>query len=261
METRLPKRLVINPLKPFGRKEWEEADFPNAIATPSTGTDHIDMEYFEGSGVKIYCLLDDREALREIHASSEFTFMAILMGLRRIDKLIGSTDRREPTHELYEKRVGIVGLGRNGRNIRRWCAVFGAENLFHDPYVEGFSVSLEELFAECDVVVLTCALTEETTRMIDRRLLESMKENAVLVNTSRGAVINEPDLIDVMRIRPDLTAVLDVLEGELNGTAHDSPLYFMKNVIVTPHIAGHTVESIAKANAIAERLLYTNEDG
>jgi len=261
METQSHGRLVINSLKKFGRKEWEEAGSPRAFATPSTGTDHVDAGFFERSGVEVYSLTDDREALTEIRASSEFTFMAILMGLRRVDRLIGSTDRREPGHELYEKQVGIIGLGRIGKNIASWCRAFGASYSYHDPYVMNWGVTLPHLFSSSDIVCITCSLTDETTHMIDRRLLESMKENAVLVNTSRGAVINEADLIDVMRLRPDLTAVLDVLEGELDGRAHESPLYFMKNVIVTPHVAGHTVESIAKANAIAERLLYTNQDG
>ena len=238
----------------FGKEEWEAAGKPMAISTASTGTDHIDVEYLEAQGVKVLCLLDDREALEEIRASSEYTFLAILMGLRRIQCLLGAHDRRESRFELYKKRVGIVGLGRNGRNVRRWCKAFDAEVVYHDPYVPG-GIFLESIFDSCDIVCVTCSLTEETAHMIDRRLLESMKKDAVLVNTSRGGVINEYDLIDVLRLRPDLTAVLDVLEGEIDGTAKDSPLWFMKNVILTPHIAGHTVESEAKANEIAERLL------
>ena len=259
METKLQQPLVIDTLSKFGREEWEAAGCPREFATPSTGTDHIDLGFFEREGVKVYCLLDDREGLSEIRASSEFTFMAILMGLRRIDRVIGSMDRREAGHELYGKRVGIVGMGRNGGNVRRWCLVFGATVIYSDPLFPGGD--LGRIFETSDVVVLTCSYNEETHHMIDRPLLESMKEDAVLVNTSRGGVINEPDLIDVLRLRPDLTAVLDVLEGEIDGTAKDSPLWYMKNVILTPHIAGHTVESEAKANAIAERLLYNQEDG
>ena len=262
METKLQQPLVIDSLSYFGAGEWEDAGKPPAIATPSTGTDHIDLEFFRFQGVHVYCLLDDREALSEIHASSEYTFMAILMGLRRIDRLIGSLDRREAGHELYQKRVGIVGMGRNGSNLRKWCNAFGASVAWYDPYVVSYQGGgLSKLFEVSDIVVLTCSYNVETYHMIDRPLLESMKEGAVLVNTSRGAVINEPDLIDVLRIRRDITAVLDVLEGEIEGRAKNSPLWFMKNVIVTPHIAGHTVESIEKAHAIAERLLYNGKDG
>ena len=259
MGTKSPKRLVIDSLSWFGVLEWEAAGKPDAIATPSTGTDHINLAGMEAANVKVYSLTDDREALAEIRASSEFTFMAILMGLRRIDRVIGSTNRREPGHELYGKRVGIVGYGRIGRNIRHWCTVFGAETIFHDPYVPEVHWMLEQIFSDCDIVCITCSLTEETTHMIDKPLLKSMKENAVLVNTSRGAVINQKDLIDIFTIRTDLTAVLDVMEGELDKSHLQSPLWFMKNVILTPHIAGHTVESIEKAHAIAERLLYTEE--
>lgn len=260
MEMKYPKRLAIDPLSPFGAEQIAQYPGLRAIATPSTGRDHIDLEACEEAGIEVYGLTDDRVALSEIRASSEFTFLAILMGLRRIDRLIGSHDRREPGHELYGKTVGIVGMGRNGSNVARWCGAFEASVDFHDPYKAGYSLSLEELFAESDIVVLTCSLTEETYHMIDKPLLKSMREDAVLVNTSRGAVINEKDLIDVFRQRTDLTAVLDVLEGELDGTAKDSAVWFMRNVIVTPHIAGHTVESIEKAHTIASRLLYNRED-
>jgi phosphoglycerate dehydrogenase-like enzyme len=255
------KKLVIDPLKPFGWAEIEAHPGLKAIATPSTGTDHIDLDACWEAGIKVYSLLDDRDSLREIRASSEYTFMAILMGLRRIDRVIGSRDRGDAGHELYKKRVGIVGLGRNGLNVRRWCTAFGADVIFFDPYVKGIQESLEKMFSTCDVVVLTCSYTEETYHMINKPLLKSMKKDAVLVNTSRGPVINEKDLIDVLRQRPDLTAVLDVMEGELDGGNVQSALWFLKNAIITPHIAGHTVESEKKANAIAERLLYTSEDG
>ena len=253
-------RIVIDPLKKFGKEEWEAAGRPSAIATPSTGVDHIDLEYFIHAGVKVFSLLDDREALSEIRASSEFTFLAILMGLRRIDRVIGSTDRREPRHELYGKRVGIVGVGRIGGNVMRWAQAFGAGVSFHDPYRAGFSLTLEEIFAQCDIVVLTCSLTEETTGMIDKPLIKSLKQDAVLVNTSRGNVINEHDLVDILRQRPDLTFVGDVLSGEIDGTAKDSALWSLKNAIITPHIAGHTHESIEKAHKIAETLLGANEN-
>ena len=260
MVPKLVERLVIDSLSKFGKEEIAAYPGLQAIATPSTGRDHIDLDACEKAGVKVYGLTDDREALEEIRASSEFTFLCILMGLRRIDRLIGSTDRREPTHELYKKHVGIVGMGRIGSNLARWCAAFDATVDYYDPYKAGYSLSLDELFAECDIVCVTCSLTKETAHMVDRPLLESMKKDAVLVNTSRGAVINEYDLVDVLRIRPDLTAVLDVLEGELDKSHVKSPLWFLKNVILTPHIAGHTIESNAKALQIAERLLYTSND-
>jgi phosphoglycerate dehydrogenase-like enzyme len=243
----------------FGKEEWEAAGKPMKIATASTGTDHIDVEYLEAQGVTVHCLLDDREALEEIRASSEFTFMAILMGLRRVHRLLGAHDRREPRFELYKKKVGIVGMGRNGSNIKRWCEAFGAEVQFNDPYVNEFpQVGRPILFRDSDVVVITCSLTEETRHMIDMDLFKLMKENAVFVNTSRGAVVNEEDLHRILLARPDITAVIDVLEGENENSHTASPLWWCPNAIVTPHIAGHTVESERKAHAIAEKLLYTH---
>ena len=177
MEMKSPEHLVIDPLSPFGKEEIARYPGLRAIATASTGTDHIDLDACEEAGIKVYCLLDDREALAEIRASSEFTFLAILMGLRRIDRVIGTTDRREAGHELYGKTVGIVGAGRIGGNVMRWCSMFDALVVWHDPYRAGYSLPLNEIFSMSDVVCITCSLTSETTHMIDYSHLKLLPKN------------------------------------------------------------------------------------
>jgi phosphoglycerate dehydrogenase-like enzyme len=97
-------------------------------------------------------------------------------------------------------------------------------------------VSLEELFRECDVISLHVPWIPETERMITGKLIASMKEGATLINTSRGAVVAEDEMVGVLSRRPDLSAVLDVTYPE--PAARDSPLRSLPNVILTPHIAG-----------------------
>jgi phosphoglycerate dehydrogenase-like enzyme len=116
----------------------------------------------------------------------------------------------------------------------------------YDPYVDPATaaelgvelVSLEEAFACADVVSLHTPLLDETTGMITGKLLSSMKRRATLINTARGELINEPEMIEVLKARPDLFALLDVTEIEPPRT--DSPLYVLPNVVLTPHIAGCT---------------------
>jgi len=97
-------------------------------------------------------------------------------------------------------------------------------------------VSLEELFRQSDVVSLHAPLLEETKNMITKELLATMKQGATFINTARGKLINEKELVEVLRARPDLFALLDVTAPE--PPEKGSPLFTLPNVVLTPHIAG-----------------------
>lgn len=251
--------LIPDPLK------WVELyKYPQLkmIVTPSTGTNHIPLTACKKHGIKVFSLLDDREALNEIRASSEFTFMLILLALRngafRQWKGYDRNDDAMRGHELYGKKALIVGYGRIGQNVDDWLAAFGAEQIILVDKEN--SNGLSSAFPDADIVVLSCSLTPETTGMITGELVASMKPNAVLVNTSRGEVVREDELVEVLRERKDITYATDVLAGEATGAHLNSPLLSMPNVIVTPHIAGTTFESQQKAMRIALRLVEQNAE-
>ena len=105
-------------------------------------------------------------------------------------------------------------------------------------------VSLEEIFLKSDVVSLHTPWLPETENMINARLLRLLPPGATLINTSRGAVVNEKDLCEVLRERADVTAVLDVTHPE--PPAQDSPLYELDNVVLTPHISGSMESEVAR---------------
>jgi phosphoglycerate dehydrogenase-like enzyme len=224
--------------------------YPNLriLATASTGTNHIDLDACTARGIKVLSLLDDRAGLDTISASAEWTFKLILEGLRL----------KRPYHELQGKWVGIVGLGRIGTHVLNWCQDFRAETMFHDPYVRWAPspnfMSLPELFAESNIVVICCALTDETRGMITYDLLSRLPPEAVLVNTARGEVINEADLCRFMAARPDVRVCLDVVTGEVDGTANPERLRQL-GAYVTDHIAGESYESRTKAAAIILKLV------
>lgn len=140
----------------------------------------------------------------------------------------------------YGATVGVLSLGATGRLVCERLRDYDVRVIAHDPYtapppgVE--AVGMDELFATADVVTVHTPLTAETRGLVGRRLLASMKPGATLVNTARGAVLDEPALLDVLAERPDLFAVLDVTDPEppLPG----SPLFTLPNVVVTPHLAG-----------------------
>ncbi len=262
---------VPNPAQHFiiGNKILNLFPKLHTIITPSTGRNHINIKECNLRNVRVLSLLDDRQGLETITASSEFTFLLILNTLRRLDIAIdkvnsGNWRTNEDYlrgHELSGKKVGLVGLGRIGTNIARYCTAFEATVHYYDPYksvTQYNKTTLENLFKNSDVIVICCELNTETTGMINKPLLKSMKKNACFINTSRGEVIEESDLTEVIRERDDIRVGLDVISGEVTNTHNDSPLiklHCSKRITVTPHIAGVTYESQYKAAKIVLKLL------
>ncbi|MEO6845716.1 MAG: hydroxyacid dehydrogenase [Chthoniobacterales bacterium] len=152
--------------------------------------------------------------------------------------------KRRDMPGVYENTIGIISLGLIGRKVCELLRPFVLKKLAFDPHAsaETFqsldvkSASLESLFAESEVVTLHAPWLPQTEGLITGKLIASMKPNATFINTSRGAIVNEPEMIEVLKQRPDLMAVLDVSNPEPPVTS--SPLYTLPNVILTPHIAG-----------------------
>jgi len=189
---------------------------------------------------------------------AEYTVATVLLSLKRFWHFCQSTRetksfrKERPVPGGYRTKVGLVSLGAVGKLVARKLGGFELDLLAHDPFADpegaqelGVSlVTLEDLFARCDVVSLHTPWLPETENLVNGRLLRSMKEGATLVNTSRGAVINEPELCEVLAERPDLTAILDVTYPE--PPPPESPLYTLSNVLLTPHIAGSMGGEIAR---------------
>lgn len=180
---------------------------------------------------------------------SEFSLGAILLSLKniwsyhqlQIEKKWSSS---LPMPGAYHSTVGLVSLGAIGSRVAKMLRAFDIRVVAFDPHLTpemakelGVEpVSLEELFQRSDVVSLHIPWLPETEKMINRPLLASMKPWSTLINTARGAVIDETDLVEVLAGRPDLTALLDVTHPE--PPAPESPLWTLPNVHLTPHVAG-----------------------
>jgi phosphoglycerate dehydrogenase-like enzyme len=158
---------------------------------------------------------------------------------------------RDRSFELCGKTLGLVGLGRIGREVARRARAFDARVLYFDPEVPGpapagldvsAASSLHALLAEADIVSLHVPLTSGTRHLIDRLALRRMKSAAVLINTSRGGLVDESALVEALQ-RGDLAgAALDVLERE--PPPPDHPLLRLEQVLITPHIAAGTRDAL-----------------
>ncbi|MEF9886848.1 hydroxyacid dehydrogenase [Streptomyces sp. P9-A4] len=181
---------------------------------------------------------------------AEFSLAQILLGLKQVHRQAREVAARGKfPHDPrvaggYGSRVGLLGLGEIGRLVAEHLRHFDVEVLACDPVIDpalagGLGVRLtgvEELFSTCDVVSVHAPLLPETEGLVGRRLVSLLPEGATLINTARGAVLNEPEVIGVLWDRSDLTAVLDVTWPEPPDPG--SALFTLPNVVLTPHLAG-----------------------
>lgn len=181
---------------------------------------------------------------------AEYTFAMIILGLKQAWQLARRSREmttfvpRDHAPGCYGSTVGVISLGTIGKQVVRLLRHLDVRILAYDPYVssleaEGLNVelvSLEEIFRISDVVTLHAPELQDTRHMIHGGLLELLKPGATFINTARGGLVKETDLINILCKRPDLQAILDVSDPE--PPSPHSPLFKLPNVFLTPHIAG-----------------------
>jgi D-3-phosphoglycerate dehydrogenase len=229
------------------------------------GVDNVDLEAATERGIPV---VYSGEANAD--SVAEHTVALILCLLKRVCFLDSFLRRggwrgtlvaeRSFGRELRGKTVGIVGLGAVGRRVARILQGFGVRLLGYDPYVppealSGIDIaivrSLDELLRESDVVTIHAALTPETYHMIGERELRLMKPTAYLVNTARGAIVDEGALVKALREGWIAGAAVDVFEVE--PPPKDHPLLQLDNVVVTPHFASCTYEAYEREATAVHR--------
>lgn len=158
--------------------------------------------------------------------------------------------------ELSNKTIGFIGFGRIGQRAADIAQAFNMNVLAYDVYRSNQDnrknfkyVSLDELIEKSDIISLHCNLTEENYHMINKDTISKMKKNALIINTSRGPLINEEDLLEALNNHQIAGACLDVLEVE--PPKEDNPLLKAKNIIITPHISWATFEARKRLMDIA----------
>ena len=183
---------------------------------------------------------------------AEFSLAQIILSLKQVagipESMREARKKVFPEHfdqgGAYGTTVSLISLGVIGRKVAEFLKLLDVNVLAYDPFCSpeiasqlGVElVSLEEAFSRSRVVSLHTPWLKETEGMVNKKLFSSMPSGSTFINTARGAVVNEQDLISVLEQRPDITALLDVTYPE--PPKPDSPLYTLPNVFLTPHIAG-----------------------
>ncbi len=181
---------------------------------------------------------------------AEFTVAQMIFSLKRgWEHVFSGHDsksypQKQPVPGAYGSTIGIISLGMIGRIVCKMLQSYDVQVLAYDPFVSPEEIrelgaepaSLENVFVKSEVVSLHTPNLPETKGMINGKHISSMKKNSTFINTARGAVVNEPEMIEVLKKRPDIFALLDVTFPE--PPEPGSPLYTLPNVVLTPHIAG-----------------------
>ena len=265
--------IFTNPNKSkvfIGKEVLNAAKNLKVICTASTGTNHIDKVYAAQLGLPILALTEERDVISRISSTAELAFALTLAGLRHVVRCHNDALDEEWDYTKYIGRqmncltVGVIGYGRLGTMYANYCKAFGSRVLVYDPYKTAKDEVVEqvdeihEILAESDIVALNVHVTDETYQLIDKVTLSKMKSNVLLVNTSRGDIINENDIVDFLKKNPESIFGTDVLADEVRNRLGSPILAFAKEsqqVILTQHIGGMTSDAQKIAYGHAAKLL------
>ena len=237
------------------------------ISRRGVGYERVDLEAARDLGRVVAIAAGGNEASVADHAlglmlavARRFRESQALMEAGRWSILMGS--------DLYRKTVGVIGLGRIGRSLVQRLSGFEAQVLVHtprpDPALAGVRyVALEDLLERSDYVSIHAPLTDQTRFLIDARALARMKPAAILVNTARGGLVQDADLLDALTAGRLAGAGLDVFVSESDAAFKPvtEKLLALPNVVATPHAGASSYEGLARTNAIAAQSVIAVLDG
>jgi len=238
-------------------KELLEGTTVSLINTCSTGMNHIDVEYCNKNNIKIYSLTKDMELINDLPSTSELAFGLMMSLLRKIPQSKNHVSEYKWDYtqfmgrQVKDLRIGIVGYGRLGKMMHKYCRSFGATVMVYDPYVTNIACnSLENMISNADVISLHVHVTPETKYIINKEILGYCKKSPYIINTSRGEIVNETDIVNALKLGLISGYGADVIENEFDDLKKSPIIKAMnagENIIVTPHVGGMTIEGQTKA--------------
>ena len=233
--------------EPYTRRVIEANAALRVIARVGVGYDAVDLKGATDHGIAVAITPGTNH-----DAVAEHTFCLLLALAKRLIPQHLATKAgswpRQTNLPLRSRTLGLIGLGRIGKAVALRGVCFGMPVIAYEPFPDKEFVKkheiqllpLDKVFADSDYLSLHVPLTPESRHMVNRRTLALMKPTAFLINTARGGMVCEADLVDALRDKRIAGAGLDVFEQEPPG---QSPLFQLDNVVLTPHIAGGDLRS------------------
>ena len=227
------------------------------ISRHGVGFDNVDIKFLKKNNIKLLVTATTTSVSPSEHIM--FMILNILKGKDFFDQSVRKgkfetvMHMQHNTFELSNKKILIIGFGRIGKKLIKRCLGFEMKVYAYDPYVEknviesfgGIKIdNLEEGLREADIISLSVPLTKETQNLITLEKMEMMKKNSIIINISRGGIVNEKDLNEALNKKIIYGAGLDVFEKE--PPDNNNPLLKNKRVVLSPHAATFTQECLSK---------------
>ena len=250
--------IVCNPNQQLFKIDFELLNNTKVkiINSCSTGLNHIDLNYCQKNNIKIQCHKTDYNLINQLPSTSELAFGLMLSLLRNIPKCNNHVSRyywdytQFMGRQVKNLKIGIIGYGRLGKMMKKYCDAFNAKTYIYDPYIDTEQTPLEDMFKICDVISLHVHVTDETKYMVSKKLLGLSKKGLYIINTSRGEIVKENDIVQSLDKGNLLGYGTDVIENEFDDITKSPIIKAMNkglNIITTPHIGGMTIEGQTKA--------------
>lgn len=262
--------IIINSKIIADKALIDKADNLRFIGRLGSGLEIIDIPYAESKGISVF---NSPEGNRDAVAEHAIGMLLMLFNhLNRANREVKAFEwNREKNRgrEIAGQCIGIVGFGNTGqalaRKLQGWDVRILAYDKYKNDYTSDFSyveeASPELIQQHCDIISFHLPLTNETNQLVNSQYLERCKDGVIIVNTSRGKVVNLSDLLFQLSVKKLAGACLDVFENEkfenlsLEGKVILTKLFQLENVVVSPHIAGWTQESLRKiAEVLVEKI-------
>jgi len=257
-------QIILTNKTPLRKETLEKLPDLKYIGLLSTGFNIVDWEYCKEKSIPV-CNIPSYST----SAVAQLTFALILEHTNAVAIHSNSVHSGEwsacndfcywktPLSELENKTLGIIGFGKIGKAVAKIAEAFGMKVLAStnhpSPFMNVEFCSKDELLEKSDFVSIHCPLTPATEGMVNKDFLEKMKKSAILINTSRGQVVNETDLAEALRNETIAGAGLDVMTAE--PPKSDNPLLGIANCYITPHIAWAGYETRARLMSICRENL------
>tara|TARA_Y100000389_G_scaffold204115_1_gene255082 strand:- start:973 stop:1938 length:966 start_codon:yes stop_codon:yes gene_type:complete len=227
-----------------------------AICTASTGTNHIDIDYIKKKNIKLLCLTKQYKLIRQLTSTAELAFGLTLDAVRNISYSSESVKNGSWNYLPYIGRmmknlkVCTIGYGRLGKMYAKYSLNFGAKVFVYDPFVKinykkvNKITNLKKNLKEFDVISINIHALKKNLHFFNKNIFKLLKKNVILVNTSRGEIVKEIDLINFLKKNKQAKYYADVVSNEQSGIKNNKIINeFKKNskqILVTPHIGGMT---------------------
>ena len=241
------------------------------ICTASTGTVHIDKDYLKKRKIKLISLTKEIKVLEKISSTSEHAFSLMLASLRNIVEANRSVRNHRWDYEPFIGRqmnnlnILVIGFGRLGKKFANYCKAFDSKVFVYDPYEkipkDYIKVKeLKEVLNKVNIISIHVHVNKSTKYLIDKKFFNDFLKDVLIINTSRGEIINEKDLISFLKKNKKAKISADVLDEEIFGFKKSKLFkYSLKSdqVLLTPHIGGMTSDAQEIAYNHAAKLLMT----